>query len=82
MVATWDELVFESPYLAVEKAKQLLRNDQMADAYTLLECLSKAMGRSEKRAVSSLLTRLMCFRFANECKASPIKRLRKINLNF
>ena len=56
---TWDNLVFESPYLAVVTAKQLLQEGQMTEAYSLLESLEESMGRSEKRGVSSQLTRLM-----------------------
>ncbi len=56
---TWDSLVFESPYLAVVTAKQLLQEGQMTEAYSLLESLEESMGRSEKRGVSSQLTRLM-----------------------
>ena len=56
---TWDNLVFESPYLAVVTAKKLLQEGQMTEAYSLLESLEESMGRSEKRGVSSQLTRLM-----------------------
>ncbi|MBD2148769.1 DUF29 domain-containing protein [Pseudanabaena sp. FACHB-1277] len=56
---TWDNLVFESPYLAVVTAKQLLQEGQMTEAYSLLESLEESMGRSERRGVSSQLTRLM-----------------------
>lgn len=56
---TWDNLVFESPYLAVVTAKQLLQEGQMTKAYSLLESLEESIGRSERRGVSSQLTRLM-----------------------
>ena len=69
---TWDNLVFESPYLAVVKAKQLLQEGQMTEAYSLLESLEESMGRSEKRGVSSQLTRLMLH--VIKCKCQPEKR--------
>lgn len=59
MTTTWDDLVFQSPYLAVEQAKQLLREGDVTAAYELLDSLAESMGRSEKRAVISQLTRLM-----------------------
>ena len=69
---TWDSLVFESPYLAVVTAKQLLREGQMTEAYSLLESLEESMGRSEKRGVSSQLTRLMLHVIKWKCQ--PEKR--------
>ncbi|MEB3311875.1 MAG: DUF29 domain-containing protein [Snowella sp.] len=72
MTTTWDELVFKSPYLAVEKAKELLQEGQMTEAYNLLESLTESMGRSEKRAVSSQLTRLMLHIIKWKCQ--PEKR--------
>ena len=57
--AAWDQLVFQSPYLAVMTAKQLLQEGQMIEAYNVLESLTESMGRSEKRAMGSQLTRLM-----------------------
>lgn len=69
---TWDNLVFESPYLAVVKAKQLLQEGQMTEAYSLLESLEESMGRSEKRGVSSQLTRLMLHVIKWKCQ--PEKR--------
>ena len=53
MLTAWDELVFHSPYLAVIKAKELLQDGQMSEAYNVLESLAEAMGRSERKAVSS-----------------------------
>ncbi|MFO0213428.1 MAG: DUF29 family protein, partial [Pseudanabaena sp.] len=55
----WEQLVFQSPYLAVIKAKELLQEGQMTEAYNVLESLAESMGRSERKAVSSQLTRLM-----------------------
>jgi len=69
---TWDNLVFESPYLAVVTAKQLLQEGQMTEAYSLLESLEESMGRSEKRGVSSHLTRLMSHVIKWKCQ--PEKR--------
>ena len=69
---TWDNLVFESPYLAVVTAKQLLQEGQMTEAYSLLESLEESMGRSEKRGVSSQLTRLMLHVIKWKCQ--PEKR--------
>jgi Domain of unknown function DUF29 len=72
MTVAWDKLVFKSPYLAVVTAKQLLQEGQMTDAYNLLESLAESMGRSEKRAVSSQLTRLMLHIIKWQCQ--PEKR--------
>ena len=69
---TWDNLVFESPYLAVVTAKKLLQEGQMIEAYSLLESLEESMGRSEKRGVSSQLTRLMLHVIKWKCQ--PEKR--------
>jgi len=69
---TWDNLVFESPYLAVVTAKKLLQEGQMTEAYSLLESLEESMGRSEKRGVSSQLTRLMLHVIKWKCQ--PEKR--------
>ena len=69
---TWDNLVFESPYLAVVTAKQLLQEGQMTEAYSLLESLEESMGRSEKRGVSSQLTRLILHVIKWKCQ--PEKR--------
>jgi len=69
---TWDSLVFESPYLAVVTAKQLLQEGQMTEAYSLLESLEESMGRSEKRGVSSQLTWLMLHVIKWKCQ--PEKR--------
>ncbi len=55
----WDELVFQSPYLAAVTAKELVQDGQMVEAYNVLESLVESMGRSERRAVGSQLTRLM-----------------------
>jgi hypothetical protein len=55
----WSQLVFESPYQATVKVKELLQEGQMTEATDLLEELIIAMGRSEKRAVMSQLTRIM-----------------------
>ncbi|WP_413171680.1 DUF29 domain-containing protein [Anabaena azotica] len=72
MAVAWDELVFKSPYLAVLKAKQLLQEGEMTEAYNILESLAESMGRSEKRAVSSQLTRLMLHIIKWKCQ--PEKR--------
>ena len=69
---TWDNLVFESPYLAVVTTKKLLQEGQMIEAYSLLESLEESMGRSEKRGVSSQLTRLMLHVIKWKCQ--PEKR--------
>ncbi|AFZ56685.1 DUF29 domain-containing protein [Anabaena cylindrica FACHB-243] len=72
MTVAWDELVFKSPYLAVLKAKELLQEGQMTEAYNILESLAESMGRSEKRAVISQLTRLMLHIIKWKCQ--PEKR--------
>ncbi len=72
MTVSWDELVFQSPYLAVVKAKQLLQEGQMTESYNILESLAESMGRSEKRAVRSQLTRLMLHIIKWKCQ--PEKR--------
>ena len=59
MTLAWNELVFQSPYLAVVKAKQLLQEGKITEVDQILENLVESMGRSEKRAVSSQLTGLM-----------------------
>jgi hypothetical protein len=59
MTLTANEMVFQSPYLAVKKAKELLKEGKMAEVDQILESLAESMGRSEKRAVISQLTRLM-----------------------
>ncbi|MFM5983618.1 MAG: DUF29 domain-containing protein [Sphaerospermopsis kisseleviana] len=72
MTLTWDELVFQSPYLAVEKAKELLKEGKMAEVDQILESLAESMGRSEKRAVISQVTRLMLHIIKWKCQ--PEKR--------
>lgn len=72
MAVAWDELVFNSPYLAVVAAKQLLQEGQMTEAYNILKSLAESMGRSEKRAVISQLTRLMLHIIKWKCQ--PDKR--------
>ncbi len=57
MTLTANELVFQSPYLAVKKANELLKEGKMAEVEQILESLAESMGRSEKRAVISQLTR-------------------------
>ncbi|MBD2566774.1 DUF29 domain-containing protein [Anabaena lutea] len=74
MTAAWNELVFQSPYLAVVKAKQLLQEGKMTEVDDILENLLESMGRSEKRAVISQLTRLMLHIIKWKCqteKRSP-----------
>lgn len=68
----WDELVFQSPYLAAVKAKELLQDGKVDEVNAVLESLVEAMGRSEKRAVSSQLTRLMLHIIKWNCQ--PEKR--------
>ncbi|NMF60487.1 DUF29 domain-containing protein [Pseudanabaena yagii] len=68
----WDELVFQSPYLAAVTAKELVQEGQMAEAYNVLESLVESMGRSERRAVGSQLTRLMLHIIKWKCQ--PEKR--------
>ena len=70
--AAWDQLVFQSPYLAVMTAKQLLQEGQMIEAYNVLESLTESMGRSEKRAMGSQRTRLMLHIIKWKCQ--PEKR--------
>ncbi|CAN1210277.1 DUF29 domain-containing protein [Tumidithrix helvetica PCC 7403] len=70
--AVWDELVFQSPYLAMIKAKDLLKEGKLTEVNAVLESLVEAMGRSEKRAVSSQLTRLMLHIIKWNCQ--PEKR--------
>lgn len=72
LTTAWDELVFRSPYLAVIKAKELLQDGQMSEAYNVLESLAEAMGRSERKAVSSQLMRLMLHVIKWRCQ--PEKR--------
>ena len=72
MTLAWNELVFQSPYLAVVKAKQLLQEGKMTEVDQILENLVESMGRSEKRAVSSQLTRLMLHIIKWKCQ--PEKR--------
>jgi Domain of unknown function DUF29 len=72
MTAAWNELVFQSPYLAVVKAKQLLQEGKMTEVDDILENLLESMGRSEKRAVISQLTRLMLHIIKWKCQ--PEKR--------
>ncbi|MDB9311332.1 DUF29 domain-containing protein [Aphanizomenon sp. CS-733/32] len=67
-----DELVFQSPYLAVVKAKQLLEEGKMQEVDHILESLAESMGRSEKRAVISQLTRLILHIIKWKCQ--PEKR--------
>ncbi|MBD2693424.1 DUF29 domain-containing protein [Anabaena catenula] len=74
MTAAWNKLVFQSPYLAVVKAKQLLQEGKMTEVDDILENLLESMGRSEKRAVISQLTRLMLHIIKWKCqteKRSP-----------
>jgi len=68
----WDELVFQSPYLAAVTAKELVQEGQMVEAYNVLESLVESMGRSERRAVVSQLTRLMLHIIKWKCQ--PEKR--------
>jgi hypothetical protein len=70
--AVWDELVFQSPYLAIVKAKDLLQDGKVTEVNAVLESLVEAMGRSEKRAVNSQLTRLMLHIIKWKCQ--PEKR--------
>ena len=72
MTLAWNELVFQSPYLAVVKAKQLLQEGKITEVDQILENLVESMGRSEKRAVSSQLTRLMLHIIKWKCQ--PEKR--------
>ncbi|MBE9004002.1 DUF29 domain-containing protein [Fortiea sp. LEGE XX443] len=72
MTVAWDELVFQSPYLAVVKARQLLQEGKMTEVDHILESLAESMGRSEKRAVISQLTRLMLHIIKWKCQ--PEKR--------
>ncbi|MFN5065604.1 MAG: DUF29 domain-containing protein [Aphanizomenon sp.] len=72
MTLAWNELVFQSPYLAVVKAKQLLQEGKMTEVDQILENLVESMGRSEKRAVSSQLTGLMLHIIKWKCQ--PEKR--------
>ena len=72
MTLAWNELVFQSPYLAVVKAKLLLQEGKMTEVDQILENLVESMGRSEKRAVSSQLTRLMLHIIKWKCQ--PEKR--------
>ena len=72
MTLAWNELVFQSPYLAVVKAKQLLQEGKITEVDQILENLVESMGRSEKRAVSSQLTGLMLHIIKLKCQ--PEKR--------
>jgi len=72
MTLAWNELVFQSPYLAVVKAKQLLQEGKITEVDQILENLVESMGRSEKRAVSSQLTGLMLHIIKWKCQ--PEKR--------
>jgi Domain of unknown function DUF29 len=72
MTVSYDELVFQSPYLAVVKAKQLLHEGKMTEVDGILDSLAESMGRSEKRAVISQLTRLMLHII--KWKSQPEKR--------
>ncbi|MDD1457828.1 DUF29 domain-containing protein, partial [Dolichospermum sp. ST_sed7] len=72
MTVPYDELVFQSPYLAVVKAKQLLGEGKMKEVDYILESLAESMGRSEKRAVISQLTRLILHIIKWKCQ--PEKR--------
>ncbi|NTW20145.1 MAG: DUF29 domain-containing protein [Aphanizomenon flos-aquae DEX188] len=72
MTLAWNELVFQSPYLAVVKAKQLLQEGKITEVDQILENLVESMGRSEKRAVSSQLTALMLHIIKWKCQ--PEKR--------
>lgn len=72
MAVPYDELVFQSPYLAVVKAKQLLQEGKVTEVDHILESLAESMGRSEKRAVISQLTRLMLHIIKWKCQ--PEKR--------
>ncbi|MCX5982768.1 MULTISPECIES: hypothetical protein [Nostocales] len=46
MTVPYDELVFQSPYLAVVKAKQLLEEGKIKEVDNILESLAESMGRS------------------------------------
>jgi hypothetical protein len=72
MTVASDELVFQSPYLAVVKARKLLDEGKMTEVAHILESLAESMGRSEKRAVISQLTRLMLHIIKWKCQ--PEKR--------
>jgi hypothetical protein len=72
MTVPYDELVFQSPYLAVVKAKQLLEEGKMKEVDDILESLAESMGRSEKRAVINRLTRLILHIIKWKCQ--PEKR--------
>ncbi|UUO17643.1 DUF29 domain-containing protein [Dolichospermum heterosporum] len=72
MTVPYDELVFQSPYLAVVKAKQLLEEGKIKEVDHILESLAESMGRSEKRAVISQLTRLILHIIKWKCQ--PEKR--------
>ena len=72
MTLALNELVFQSPYLAVVKAKQLLQEGKITEVDQILENLVESMGRSEKRAVSSQLTGLMLHIIKWKCQ--PEKR--------
>jgi hypothetical protein len=69
---TWHELVFNSHYQATIAAKELLQEGKVMEAGEILEDLIEAMGRSEKRAVKSQLTRLMKHIIKWQCQ--PEKR--------
>lgn len=72
MTVSWDELVFQSPYLAVVTAKKLLQEGNITEVYNILESLAESMSRSEKRAVRSQLIRLMLHIIKWKCQ--PEKR--------
>ena len=72
MTVSWDELVFQSPYLAVVTAKKLLQEGNITEVYHILESLAESMSRSEKRAVRSQLIRLMLHIIKWKCQ--PEKR--------
>jgi hypothetical protein len=64
----WELLTINSPYQAAIAIQQLLQEGKWMEASKGLDVLIESMGRSEKRALKSQLTRLMCHVLKWKCQ--------------
>ena len=64
----WEWLAFNSHYQTAQAVQQILREGNLMEASVGLDALIEAMGRSEKRALISQLTRLMAHVIKWKCQ--------------
>ena len=64
----WEWLAFNSHYQTAQAVQQILQEGNLMEASVGLDALIEAMGRSEKRALISQLTRLMAHVIKWKCQ--------------